>query len=77
MPALAVEVSTVYALSMPKYVYVQLHGVQKPIRIQADKIAKSGTSMVITKDSVQVGHFESGNVQGWWIQDEEDGPVVV
>lgn len=70
---LTVSVSTIYALSMPKYIYLQLHGVEKPARVQADTVEKQGTqSLVLKQGSTQVGEFQQGMVHGWWIQDEEE-----
>ena len=74
--SLTVLVSTIYALSMPKYVYVQLYGgngpMPAPLKIKADKIEKQdGNRYVVTLNGNQVGDFLPGTVAGWWIQDEE------
>lgn len=74
---MAVSVSTVYALDMPKYVYVQLYATQggtvpPTLRIRADKIEKTaerGVAMTLKLGNETVGEF-SAAPQGWWIQDE-------
>lgn len=72
---LTVAVSTIYALSMPKFVYIQMYakdGAQAtpPIRLRADTLEESGGWYVIKLDNQQIGKFNSGSVAGWWIQDE-------
>lgn len=69
--------STVYALDMPKYLYVQLHTQQgappaQPIRIRADKFEKQDANKTIIKlGDTTVGEFATHAIAGWWIQDEE------
>lgn len=57
---------------MPKYVYVQIQGVEAPAKIAADKVEKrmSDSTLVVKNGDEQVGEFKLGGVQGWWIQDE-------
>ena len=66
-----------YDLDMPKFIYVQLSAGQganppQPIRIRADKIEKAsaGGKMVLSIGEEQVGEFNAGTLEGWWIQDE-------
>lgn len=69
----------VYTLDMPKFVYVQVTGVEKPAKIRADKVEKLGTAMdvinsklVLKIEDQQVAEFRQSAVQGWWIEDEPD-----
>lgn len=60
---------------MPKYVYVQVHGVEQAAKIKADEAEESGKGttdsiLSIKLKGVQVGSFKSGVVDGWWIQEE-------
>ena len=72
---LVVTESTVYALSMPKYIYVQVKGVDKPLRLRGDKVEQKGNRWSLMNGQNQVGEFAMDSVQGWWIQDEQDGPA--
>ena len=67
-------VATVYTLPMPKFVYVQLSGLQTPARIEADRVEKVNTagqkSLILKKGDQEVGEFNGEAVQGWWLQDE-------
>jgi len=67
---LEVTVSTVHALSMPKFIYVQIHGVAQPAKIKADKFERDGQEYILKLGDNQVGLFNYGSVQGWWIQDD-------
>lgn len=75
---MTVSISTVYTLAMPRYVYIQVHGVEKPARIEADKIEKRNVESHIAGDHVlllslkdtPVGEFKGPIVDGWWMQDE-------
>jgi hypothetical protein len=66
----------VYTFAMPKCVYVQVRGVEKALRIQADEAEKKGipgTSdfmLTIKLADKPVGEFKADLVDGWWIQDE-------
>ena len=67
--------SQVYTLDMPIFVYVQVHGVDKPARIRADKVEDSSDDLVhgiitLKRGSELVGQFKTSAVQGWWIEDE-------
>ena len=74
-----VSVMTIYALSMAKFIYVQLHGAQggatpPPIKIKADKIEKpegEGKYRLSLAGQV-VGEINSGMVTGWWMEDTGD-----
>jgi hypothetical protein len=71
-----IKVSTVYTFAMPKYVYVQVKGVEKAAKIQADSAEESGGigsvdfTLTIKSGDKQVGKFRGHAVDGWWIQDE-------
>jgi hypothetical protein len=74
---MTVSVSTVYALDMPKYVYVQLHATQGGpapalLKIRADKFVKNDNTnqMVLMLGAETVGEIHTNSVAGWWIQDE-------
>jgi len=69
--------STVYTLDMPKFVYIQVQGVDKPARIRADKVEKtdigsSSAMLMLSNGGVPVGEFSNMAVLGWWIEDEPD-----
>jgi hypothetical protein len=72
----SITVSTVYTFAMPKYVYVQVHGVDKAAKIEADEAVESGTKgtndniLSLKLKGTQVGSFKATAVDGWWIQDE-------
>jgi hypothetical protein len=69
---LVVTVSTIYALSMPKFIYVQIKGVDKPARIRGDEMEQAGNEWQIKLGPSQVAMFRRDDVQGWWIQDEDN-----
>lgn len=76
MELLKVVISTVYALSMPKFIYIQLfasgQGAQAPapLKIRADKLEKLEAGKTVIKlGNELVGEFNCA-IQGWWIQDE-------
>jgi hypothetical protein len=72
----SITVSTVYTFAMTKYVYVQVKGVEKPVKIEADKMEESGLKgtndhrFSLKLKDVQVGQFTGHAGDGWWIQDE-------
>lgn len=72
---LEVHETTVYALSMPKYIYIQLFGgqgadVPPPLKIKADQLEESkGGPTILKLNGQKVGEFHTG-IAGWWIQDE-------
>jgi len=65
---------------MPKYVNIQVRGVDKAVRIEADKVERSniaGTvagsssyALTIKLKDTQVGEFNGNDVAGWWFEDE-------
>ena len=63
---------------MTKYVYVQVHGVEKPARIEADEVVEDGSvgqikyAISIKLKKTEVGKFHGNVVDGWWIQDERE-----
>jgi hypothetical protein len=69
---------------MPKFVYVQVHGNEKPAKIEADKVeekkiqsAHAGDfELIITSKGAQVAKFQGLVVDGWWIQEEGEMGVV-
>jgi len=76
---LTIQVSTVYSLSMPKYVYVQLGAagsahIPAPLRIRADKLERDErTNRVVLKlGNESVGEISGAVVLGWWVQDEDE-----
>lgn len=68
-------ISKVYTFDMPKFVCVQVHGVENAAKIRADKVTEQGTGseavLILQKGSEKVGQFRAASVQGWWIEDEE------
>jgi hypothetical protein len=66
---LVVTTWTVYALSMPKMVFVQVQGVAEPVRIEADKVETKPGHVTLKKGDTIVGEFSTGQVQGWWFVD--------
>ncbi len=65
-----------YTLAMPKIVYVQIHGVDHPARIEADEVkeemgkADPVHRLLLSLDKKPVGEFKFEAVDGWWIRDE-------
>ena len=64
---------------MPKYVYIQIHGAEKPARIEADKVEHKRAEdsnvvgdyiLALSLGEAKVGEFKGPVVDGWWIQDE-------
>lgn len=49
--------AAIYTLLMPKYVYVQIQGVEAPAKIAADKVEKrmSDSTLVVKNGDEQVG----------------------
>jgi hypothetical protein len=63
---------------MPKYVYLQVKGVEKPIRLKGDKVESEkrtgssvSTRLIVKLDDNKIGEFEDSSVSGWWVQDDE------
>lgn len=71
-----VEERTIYALSMPKFVYIQMYVLEgspapSPARIRADTLEQDDNNKTVLKLGDQkVGEFQTHTVAGWWIQDE-------
>lgn len=70
--------STSYNLGMAKHVYIQIKGVEKAIKLKADKVERQTTTGTIVKSILsvslgeqQVGEFSSDSVDGWWVQDDQ------
>jgi hypothetical protein len=55
---------------MPRYIYIQIEGVEKATRVEADSFAISADKLILKKDDQQVGEFMAAKVIGWWLQDE-------
>ncbi len=64
---------------MPRYVYVQIEGVEKAARVEADAVATevrtqqgqmASVKLILKKGDLPVGEFSIGKVIGWWLQDE-------
>jgi len=69
----AFTVSDVYNFEMPKYVYVQIDGVEKAARVEADTVErrqKPQVTLILKKGDEQVGEFNGNKIVGWWVQDE-------
>ena len=69
-----IAISTVYALGMPKYVFIQMHGkdgaIPQPIRIRADAFEKDQTGrMILRLGKETIGEFNASSIAGWWIED--------
>jgi hypothetical protein len=71
-----IAVATVYTCAMPKFVYVQVRGAEKPVMIQADKVERQekpsppGTyTLIVSHGGTQVGEFNGADIAGWWFQD--------
>ena len=74
-----IKISTVYTFAMPKYVYVQVHGIDKAAKIEADKVEREtdqecgvvgGHRLKLSLKGQPVGDFNGLNVDGWWFQEE-------
>ena len=70
-----------YNFEMPKYVHIQINGVEKPARIRADKVEKREDSrgtllyekFTVMRENEIVGEFKADSIAGWWIEDEHMG----
>ncbi len=67
-----VLVSEVYTFAMTKHVYLQFTGIEKPARIDADKVEEdhNGKTVIVKKGETTVGKFKGETIAGWWIEDE-------
>jgi hypothetical protein len=69
-------ISTVYNLGMPKCIYVQIKGAEKPARVEAETFEKVEgiggvlTSLILKTGTTIVAEFKGPEIQGWWIQNE-------
>ena len=73
--ALTVEVRTIYVLSTPRYIQIQLYGCDggnrpHPLRIKADSIEQAKGKTILKAGTETVGEFSSGAIAGWWIEEE-------
>ena len=57
---------------MAKYLYVQIQGVQQPVKIRADSIQLEGHEYMIKLGNQEVGVFKDHCIFGWWFQDEDE-----
>jgi hypothetical protein len=64
-----VTVSTVYALSMAKKVFIHLKGVATAVVLKADKVVQMGASLEVKEGEKVVGSFRIDEIQGWHIKD--------
>lgn len=67
---LVVTVSTVYALSMAKYVCVRLKGQTAEVRVKADTVEEEGATLTLKLGGQKVGNFRHDEVQGWYIVED-------
>jgi hypothetical protein len=69
----SVLISKVYNFAMATYIMIQVHGVDAPARIRADKVETTGSIgktdyvLKLTKDGKEVGEFNGTVVDGWWV----------
>ena len=73
--ALTVEVRTIYVLSTPRYIQIQLYGCDggnrpHPLRIKADPIEQAKGKTILKAGTETVREFSSGAIAGWWIEEE-------
>ncbi len=72
--------SEAYTLSMSKIIHVQIHGVDTPLAIRADKAEEeltAGSPPIRLKLSLKgtlVGEFKGEAVDGWWIEESDEPP---
>lgn len=72
----SIQISKLYTFAMTKYVYVQVRGVEKPAKIEADsaeEVGELGTrefTLSIKAGEKEIGKFRGNEISGWWIQDE-------
>jgi hypothetical protein len=65
-----------YTFKMAKYVFVQIRGVEHPVRIAADEMVESGTPhtntwiYTVKREGKMVGKIQGSAVDGWWIADQ-------
>ena len=66
-----VEVSTVYSLSMPKFIrFIKVDGVVVgEIVVEADAVEEKDDQLIVTKSGAVVATFVKRSVQSWWITD--------
>jgi hypothetical protein len=75
---MGLRISDVYNFAMPRFVHVQIDGVEKSAKIEADAIERqqhtSGSlvreTLILKNGDMQVGEFAASKVIGWWFQDE-------
>lgn len=60
-----VQVTTIYALSMPKFVFVKLVGSDTDNRVEADEVEDKASEIVLKLKGTIVAKFYKPNVQGW------------
>jgi hypothetical protein len=60
-----VAVTTIYALSMPKYVFVKLVGTEEETRVEGDTVEETGSDVTIKRAGVISAKYYKPNVQGW------------
>ena len=62
-----------YNYKMPKYTFIQVHGVERAAKIRADRVSvenADGNSVIaVFLGDTKVGEFNKSSVQGWWIED--------
>jgi hypothetical protein len=63
------NVTTIYNLAMAKHIYVQLAGVQAPIKVNADKLEKQKDVFILKKGDETVGELVPSSVVAWWIEE--------
>lgn len=62
-----VTVTTIYALSMAKQVWIRLKGQDNPIVLKADTVETAGGWTTVKNGTVVVGSFQVSELQGWHI----------
>jgi hypothetical protein len=55
---------------MAKYLYVQLKGVEAPVKLKAETVEREGSDYVV-KSAAEIGGFAADCVQGWWASGRE------
>jgi hypothetical protein len=66
---LSTNITKVYTFSMTTYVCVQFKDIEKPIKVEADKLEKTATIYTLKKGTETVGELVPATVAGWWIEE--------
>jgi hypothetical protein len=69
---MASNITVVYTFCMPTMIYVQMKNIEKPAKVEADKVENDGKNvrLILKKGDETVGDIDANHVIGWWKQFE-------